>query len=123
MGTIDENSLNALSLIVNLSKTLQIRKGAADVDPDELARYFPGFVWVLRDFALQLLDAEGNAISSKQYLENALKEQKGASDGIEKKNRIRRLLKHFFKERDCCALVRPAAIEGATAPLREEFVR
>jgi hypothetical protein len=35
---------------------------------------FPSFLWVLRDFALKLVDAEGNKISPKQYLEGALKE-------------------------------------------------
>lgn len=40
-------------------------------------------------------------------MENALKEQAGVSDKIEKKNRIRRLLKCFFQERDCCTLIRP----------------
>jgi hypothetical protein len=56
---------------------------------------------------LQLIDSEGNSISSKQYLENSLKEQKGVSDAVENKNRIRRLIKHFFKDRDCQTLVRP----------------
>ena len=56
---------------------------------------------------MQLIDSEGNSISSKQYLENSLKEQKGVSDAVENKNRIRRLIKHFFKDRDCQTLVRP----------------
>jgi hypothetical protein len=65
----------------------------------------------LRDFALQLIDSDGNTISSKQYLENSLKEQKGVSDAVENKNRIRRLLKHFFKDRDCQTIVRPVEEE------------
>ncbi|KAF1785251.1 GB1/RHD3-type guanine nucleotide-binding (G) domain [Phytophthora cactorum] len=38
----------------------------------DAARVFPSFMWVVRDFTLQLLD-NGKPISSKQYLENALK--------------------------------------------------
>jgi len=64
-------------------------------------------MWVVRDFTLQLLDTEGSDITSKEYLEMALANQKGFSDGVEQKNRIRRLLKSFFKERDCCTMVRP----------------
>jgi hypothetical protein len=30
---------------------------------------------------------------------------------VEQKNRIRRLLKHFFSERDCCTLIRPTEKE------------
>lgn len=37
MGAIDENALNNLSLVVNLSKSLQIKRGHKDLDPDELA--------------------------------------------------------------------------------------
>ncbi len=40
-----------------------------------------------------------------------MKEQKGVSDAIENKNRIRRLIKHFFKDRDCQTLVRPVEDE------------
>jgi len=87
-------------------------------------------MWVLRDFTLKLVDQEGNKISSKQYLENALKEQKGFSEAIEQKNRIRRLLTHFFKERDCCTLVRPTEDEKdlqdlakmSDSELRRDFV-
>lgn len=113
VGAIDENALNLLSLVINLSKNLQIKsKQGGEVDPDELANYFPTFLWVLRDFSLKLQDAEGNKISFKQYLENALKEQKGNSEAIEKKNRVRRLLRHFFKDRDCSTLVRPTEDES-----------
>jgi hypothetical protein len=64
-------------------------------------------MWVLRDFALQLVDHEGNKITQKDYLENSLREQKGTSESIERKNKIRRLIQHFFKDRDCQTLVRP----------------
>lgn len=37
MGAIDENALNNLSLVVNLSKSLQIKRGNKEFDPDELA--------------------------------------------------------------------------------------
>lgn len=62
---------------------------------------FPSFLWIVRDFTLMMVDKNGDKISSKQYLENALQFQKGSSDAIESKNKIRRLLKHFFTQRDC----------------------
>lgn len=37
--------------------------------------------------------------------------QKGFSENIENKNRIRRLMSTFFKERDCHTLVRPLTNE------------
>mmetsp|Transcript_30240 Transcript_30240/g.29554 ORF Transcript_30240/g.29554 Transcript_30240/m.29554 type:complete len:232 (+) Transcript_30240:103-798(+) len=74
VGSIDENVLNSLSLVVNLSKSLQIRNDQKLEEPDELAEYFPTFFWILRDFALKLVDNDGNLMTSKQYLESALKE-------------------------------------------------
>lgn len=117
VGTIDENALNSLSLVINLSKKIQLKSGnndqgnAAGDDDEQIAKIFPSFLWVLRDFALKLVDAEGNKMTPKQYLESALREQKGCSEAIEGKNRVRRMLTHFFHERDCCTLVRPTEQE------------
>lgn len=73
MGTIDENALQTLSLIVNLSRQLEVKGGIAeDTDPDDVSKYFPSFLWVVRDFSLRLQDEYKNTISSKQYLDNAL---------------------------------------------------
>jgi hypothetical protein len=119
VGNIDESALQNLSLIVNLTKQLQIRANDAAADVEELANYFPSFLWVLRDFALQLVDPSGNPITTREYLENSLQEQRGTSDNIESKNRIRKLLKHFFKERSCFALVRPTEDEGTLQRLQE----
>jgi hypothetical protein len=67
VGSIDENAIQNLSLIVNLSKQLNLAE-----DEEELSSYFPSFMWILRDFALKLIDSEGNHITSKTYLENSL---------------------------------------------------
>jgi len=107
VGSIDENALQNLSLIVNLAKEIQVKSRGTEADSEELAQYFPAFLWVVRDFALKLIDPSGNPMNAKEYLESALMPQKGVSDAVESKNRIRRLLKHFFKERDCCTMVRP----------------
>lgn len=48
---------------------------------------------------MQLISLEGEPITPKEYLERALAPQKGFSDDVEEKNRIRRLLTAFFKER------------------------
>ena len=130
-GSIDEEALNSLSLVVNLTKNIQIKsKTSEESGVEEYAQYFPSFIWVVRDFALKLVDTDGEALSSKEYLEKALNAQKGFSDLAEEKNRIRRLLKEFFKDRDCCTLVRPVNNETdlhnlenlEQKDLRQEFV-
>ena len=116
-GTIDEVALNNLSLILNLSKSLKIRNNsnslnANDNDEEEMAKYFPSLLWILRDFALKLEDNEGNVITAKQYLENALMKQKGSSESIEEKNLVRKMIKTYFLERDCFPMVRPVENES-----------
>jgi len=114
VGSIDENAIQNLSLVVNLTKHIQLKSEGMDedgVDPDEVSNYFPSFYWVVRDFSLQLQDTEGKAISSREYLEKALAPQAGYTDDIEEKNRIRRLLTAFFKDRDCFTMIRPLVDE------------
>ncbi len=111
-GTIDENALNNLSLILNLSKNIKLRNSSFKNEEEEMGKYFPSLLWLLRDFALKLEDNEGNVITAKQYLENALMEQKGMSDIIIEKNQVRKLIKTYFPERDCFPLVRPVENEN-----------
>jgi hypothetical protein len=128
-GNIDENALNGLSLIINLAKDIQV-KTVKESKPDEAAQYFPSFLWVVRDFSLKIVDANGMKITSKEYLEKALELQKGISDMIENKNKIRKLVKHFFQDRDCITLIRPLEDEQKlqkldtikNVDLRPEFV-
>jgi len=54
VGSIDENALQNLSLVINLTKHIQIKSAGIqeDIDPEEYAKYFPSFMWVVRDFTL-----------------------------------------------------------------------
>jgi len=113
VGSIDENALSSLSLVVNLSKHIQFKQrnkkeGDSSSDEDWQA-YMPSFMWVVRDFTLQLVDEEGNDITSKEYLERALDVR--ASTVQQDKNEIRKHLKKFFKERECCTMIRPLTNE------------
>jgi len=61
VGSIDENALESLSLIIHLTKNIQINADPSkqDLDSEDYAKFFPSFLWVLRDFSLQLLDEDG----------------------------------------------------------------
>lgn len=114
MGSIDENALDCLSLIVDLTKHIQIKcSGSEDIDYEDFAFYMPSFLWVVRDFSLELVNKDGQKLTQKQYLEHALVEVKGFTEQIEAKNKIRRLVSAFFQDRDCCTLVRPVLEESA----------
>ena len=109
-GSIDENALSSLSLVVNITKHIQFKSSGStesgEENLQELVDYLPSFMWVVRDFSLQLVDEEGNEMTSKEYLERALQER-----GSDLKNEIRTHLKKFFKERECCTMIRPLTNE------------
>ena len=114
MKNIDESAIESLALVLNFAKKIQSKYNSLN----DYANNFPSFLWVLRDFALELVDEKGKAVSAKQYMENALKEEntnmmsyneynKGIIEEINKKNEIRKIIKLFFRERDCYTLIRP----------------
>ena len=130
MGSIDETALQSLNLVVSITKHIRIKTHSSDVEPEEYSKYFPSFLWVVRDFTLQLIDEDGNTITSKEYFEKALELQNGSSQSVKQKNQIRKLIKSFFPELDCCTIVRPLTneehlqnLESRTLKeLRPEFV-
>ena len=112
-GAIDEISLTTLSLVLNLGETIKIKSLSHKDTEEELAEYFPSLLWLLRDFSLKLEDINGNAITEKQYLEKALENVKGEDKNeiIKEKNRVRKLIRAYFPERDCFTMVRPVENE------------
>lgn len=121
MSAIDENALESLSLVINLSKHIHVNSKPSAIAEDQslFSRYFPAFMWVIRDFSLQLVDDEDNEINSKQYLENSLRtidytstlSDTDAAGNAKRKNEVRQVLKTFFAERDCHVMYRPVSDE------------
>jgi hypothetical protein len=150
MGVIDEAAVDRLFLVSELSKHISVqmkKKGDADGDDDwgdidnddddaaakleqekALGEVFPPFMWLLRDFVVDL-EHQGKPITPDQYLEQALADRPGASRRAGERNEIRASLRTLFGRRKCCTLVRPAlneeqvrhAAELAQDELRPEF--
>ncbi|OMJ85342.1 hypothetical protein SteCoe_13378 [Stentor coeruleus] len=117
VGSIDESAIQSISLVLNLANHI--------INPTskDLSQYFPSFLWVVRDFSLQLIDEKGHPLTSKEYLEKVLMPQKGSSEACEEKNNIRKLIKTYFKDRNCCTLVRPTNNEGELQCLDEKDIQ
>lgn len=125
-GTIDGTALNDLSLVVELTKNIHVNAhaDAAEEDGAHFAEFFPEFLWVVRDFALDLVDARGKRMTQRQYFERAIKDSKENSDHARRQNHIKHVLRGFFPQRDCVCLVRPVNEEErlqtlSTIPLEE----
>jgi hypothetical protein len=112
MGSIDENNISNLSFIAQLSSMIQTKakeeEGTGDVGD---ASDFPYFVWVVRDFALELQDEDGDPITPGEYLEQSLKATDGFDRDTLERNKTRHLMSQFFPERTCVTLVRPLVEE------------
>jgi hypothetical protein len=108
VGSIDENALSSLSLVVNLTKHIRLKSTGGGDTENSLSDYLPSFMWVVRDFVLQLCDEWGHEITQKEYLERALTER-GPSD--DQKNLVRQALKRYFKDRACQTMIRPLTNE------------
>jgi hypothetical protein len=136
LGSIDETAISNLSFIAQLSHHIRISStaegkddSAEEEDVSNFCKIFPSFVWVVRDFALQLVDSDGDPITPTQYLNSALEQSSGYDKGTMERNRIRSMLSAFFPDRSCVTLVRPISDESALQQvdlipydeLREDF--
>lgn len=140
VGSIDENALTNLSLVASICKSLHLDGATggqkADGDADALANAerlgkeaFPPLLWIVRDFALQLVNSHNQQISPSEYLEQTLQAQ-GDSGGaaasadqggggsslatelMREKNNLRKYIKACFPLRQCITMVRPVSDES-----------
>ena len=118
MSQIDEGAIQNLSLLVNLTNHIQTTVSPANPTHSVgLHNYLPTFMWVVRDFALQLENEHGHTITDREYLELAL-QQKGSSPA-DPQNQIRTALLNHFTRRDCCTMIRPLSDESKLQRLEE----
>jgi hypothetical protein len=112
VGRIDDSALSALSTVTHVTSEMRA----------EDAGEMPGFLWVLRDFALQLTSVDGgDTVDSNTYMEEALAGEKQDA---------RSHLRNYFKNRGCATLIRPVMEESdlqnlntlGDASLRSEFL-
>lgn len=96
VGVIDEAAIANLSVVTQLAKNVQVARGAEG--GEALAAHMPQFLWLLRDFTLELgLNEEtGEPNTPLDYLEGCLKEQDSLSQKVKEKNRLRALIKTYF---------------------------
>ncbi|GFR45088.1 hypothetical protein Agub_g6464 [Astrephomene gubernaculifera] len=133
MGGIDESALDRLSLVTEMTKHVRVRAAANNAGGGEegLGEHSPAFLWLLRDFYLQLEEEGGRKITPREYLETALAPVSGSGAAVAAKNAIRASISQLFPQRDCFPLVRPMNDETMlsqmnTLPrdkLRPEFQR
>ncbi|GLC35099.1 hypothetical protein PLESTM_000279400 [Pleodorina starrii] len=120
MGGIDESALDRLSLVTEMTKHVRVRAAAANSaggGEEGLGEHSPAFLWLLRDFYLQLEEEGGRKITPRDYLETALQPVPGTGPAVAAKNAIRASISQLFPARDCFTLVRPMHDEVALSQM------
>ncbi|KAJ4901504.1 Guanylate-binding family protein [Raphanus sativus] len=110
MGGIDEASLDRLSLVTQMTKHIRVKASEGTSSRSELGQFSPIFVWLLRDFYLDLVE-DNRKITPRDYLEIALRPVQGGGGDISAKNEIRDSIRALFPDRECFPLVRPLTNE------------
>ncbi|XP_027392429.1 guanylate-binding protein 6-like isoform X2 [Bos indicus x Bos taurus] len=111
MGTINHQALEQLHYVTELTELIRIKSSPISDDVEdsvEFVRFFPDFVWTVRDFMLEL-KFNGNPITEDEYLENALKLIPDENHQIQNSNLPRECIKKFFPRRKCFVFDRPAS--------------
>lgn len=106
MGGIDETALDRLSLVTQMTKHIRVRASGGRTTSSELGQFSPIFVWLLRDFYLDLVE-DNRRITPRDYLELALRPVQGGGRDLTAKNEIRDSIRALFPDRECFTLVRP----------------
>ena len=133
-GAIDEKSIQKLTFIGKMRDVLKRSQEAAEGSENEddesddegsgggskvnEAAIFPAFIWTLRDFSLKLVQEDGQSpMSSDQYMEKQLQDQKGFDMSTQRRNAICQSLRRYFTQRRCFTFCRPADSEEALQSL------
>ncbi|CAJ0939528.1 unnamed protein product, partial [Ranitomeya imitator] len=75
LGTIDQQSMEQLHYVTELTKLIKLKSSSKAEDTGEYKRYFPSFTWCVRDFTL-ILEKNGKEITEDEYLMSSLELKK-----------------------------------------------
>ncbi|KAJ6683351.1 hypothetical protein OIU85_007075 [Salix viminalis] len=106
MGVIDEAALDCLSLVTEMTKHIHVKASGEKDTVRDLGHFSPVFVWLLRDFYLDL-KADNTKITPCDYLELALRPVLGSRKDVAARNKIRESIRALFPIRECFTLVSP----------------
>lgn len=109
MNKIDQGAIDLLHNVTELTDLLRTRNSPDPTKTEEPAdtSFFPDLVWTLRDFFLSL-EANGQAITSDEYLENSLKLKQGSDEKTHTFNLPRLCIQKFFPGKKCFVFDSPA---------------
>ncbi|KAK7130462.1 hypothetical protein R3I93_019952 [Phoxinus phoxinus] len=128
-GTIDNRAVEELQFVTELTECIKVKSSDEDTDDStEFVKFFPSFIWAVRDFTLER-KIDGKDATENEYLEFALKLKHGTSKKVMEFNLPRECIQKFFPSRTCFTFPFPTAPENVSrlesldpADLSSEFL-
>ncbi|XP_020945970.1 guanylate-binding protein 6 isoform X2 [Sus scrofa] len=108
-NTINHQALEQLHYVAELTELIRTKSSSENdgvEDCTEFVSFFPDFIWIVRDFTLDL-KLHGHPVTEDEYLENALKLIPGNNPKARISNLPRECIRHFFPKRKCFVFDRP----------------
>ncbi|KAA0710782.1 Guanylate-binding protein 6 GTP-binding protein 6 [Triplophysa tibetana] len=99
-GTIDNRAIEEMQYVTELTEYIKIKSPDEVVDDSEFVKFFPSFIWAVRDFTLQR-KINGKDATDDEYLEFALKLKLGNSVQVMNYNLPRECIRKYFPSRKC----------------------
>ncbi|XP_016114130.1 guanylate-binding protein 1-like [Sinocyclocheilus grahami] len=114
-GTIDNKAVMDLQYVTELSDCIKVKSSDEDADDSsEFVKFFPSFIWAVRDFTLEL-KIDGKDVTEDEYLEFALKLKHGTTRSVIEYNFPRECIQKFFPSRKCFTFPFPTALENMSS--------
>ncbi|KAL0961713.1 hypothetical protein UPYG_G00330730 [Umbra pygmaea] len=128
-GTIDNRAVEELQYVTELTECIKVNSSDEDADDSsEFVKFFPSFIWAVRDFTLER-KIDGKDATENEYLEFALKLKPGASKKVMEFNLPRECIQKYFPSRTCFTFPFPTNPENVSrlesldaADLSSEFL-
>ncbi|XP_058394445.1 guanylate-binding protein 5 isoform X1 [Diceros bicornis minor] len=103
MNKIDQRAIDLLHYateLSNLLRTISSPDLGGIEDAADFVSFCPDLVWTLRDFYLAL-EADGQLITTDEYLENSLRQKQGTDPSVQNFNLPRHCIQKFFPTKKC----------------------
>ncbi|XP_058228755.1 guanylate-binding protein 1-like [Hemibagrus wyckioides] len=119
-GTIDNTAVEQLHYVTELAEQIKIKSPASkaaeaeeeeeeEVEESQFVKFFPNFIWTVRDFTLELVIEKKGRVTEDEYLDFALQLKKGVSKKDTNYNLPRQCIRNYFPSRKCFVFPFPAS--------------
>ncbi|XP_036045164.1 uncharacterized protein LOC118585118 [Onychomys torridus] len=109
MGAINQQAMDQLQYVTEMTDLIRTTSSPHSngvEDSAEFVSFFPDFIWTLRDVTVRL-EADGQSLTSDEYLENSLKLKQGTSKEDRNYNLPRLCIRKFFPKKKCFVFCPP----------------